>query len=271
MTWKKREVIIIALAAVTGLLAVISYFLFDERIVSCIVRDGAEWHRFKPVRAFALLGKTWLQIWLLLVWFCAVGRVRPVLVALGTIAIIAIIVPLLKLAVHRERPIETSRAVGLDDSSRQEKNWYSVASFPSGDTATVCGGAAAIGFFVTWPWEAVLLAAGAGVGSLRIAALSHHLSDVLAGAAIGLLCAWLLWRTTRRWPLPELLPLPACRRIATAGLIVIPLSILFSHNTQRSMLFLVGYVVPAVGWYLLRRAILHRAHVGKNATDVERT
>jgi membrane-associated phospholipid phosphatase len=256
MTQKNKEIIVIALAVIAGLLAVVCYFTFDEQIVSRIVRDGADWHRFKPLRAFALLGKTWLQIWLLLIWFCAVGRVRPLLVALGTIAIVAVIVPLLKLSAHRVRPIETARTVGFDESSREDKTWYSVASFPSGDTATACGAAAALGFSVAWPWTMTLLTVGAGVGLLRVAALAHHPSDALAGAAIGLFCAWLILRATRRWTLPELLPVSICRRVAAVGSILIALPVLLSHNTQRSVLFLTGYVLPIAALYVLQKTTL---------------
>lgn len=253
---RRREIAVIVLAAITGLLAVVSYFLFDERIVSWLVHDGTEWHRAAPVRAFALLGKTWLQIWLLLVWFCAVGRARPVLAALGTIAVIAVVVPLLKFATHRTRPTETSQVVGLDDSGPNDKpTWYANGSFPSGDTATACGVAVSVGFLAAWPWMPALLAAGASVGLLRVVALAHYPSDALAGAAVGMLCAWLILRASRRWPLPDPVQPVVWRRAAAVGVVLIALPILLSHNTQRSMLFLTVYVLPITGLYVLQKII----------------
>lgn len=269
----RHEVAVIVLVAIAGLLAAISYFAFDDRVTSWLAQDGAEWHRAAPVQAFALLGKTWLQIWLLLVWFCAAGaRVRPVLVALSTMAVIAVVVPLLKLATHRTRPTETPAVVGYDNAcSSSRQSWYAGASFPSGDTATACGVAVSLGFFTAPPWMPVLLAAGAGVGLLRVASLAHYPSDAFAGAAIGMFCAWLVWRAMRRWPLPELAPPAVCRRVAAVGLILIALPILLSPNAQRSTLFLVAYVLPIAGLYALQKMALRLRRPVEDITDRERT
>jgi membrane-associated phospholipid phosphatase len=64
-------------------------------------------------------------------------------------------------------------------------------SFPSGHAATSFAVAAVLA--AAWPragWVFYLLAVMVGVG--RVLSASHHLSDVLAGALLGLLVGWLL-------------------------------------------------------------------------------
>jgi undecaprenyl-diphosphatase len=247
---------ILALVVIAALLAVVSYFFLDDRVVSWLVRDGVAWRRTAPVRAFALLGKSWLQIWLLLVCLCwPRKRARPVIAALCTIAVLALVVPTLKVAVHRTRPNATQATVVLEDPKDNQKTWYDKASFPSGDTSTACGIAAALGSFMGAPWIAALLAVGAGVGALRVVSLAHHPSDVLAGAAIGVLCAWWVARTVRVWPYPKRASLVVFRRLTMVGLVAIPLVILLSHNTQRSTLFVWAYALPIAVLYVLQKAV----------------
>jgi len=67
------------------------------------------------------------------------------------------------------------------------------ASFPSGHTITAFACAAALGWFVPrWRWP--LLALAALVGVSRVAVGAHYASDVVAGAAIGVLSAVALRR-----------------------------------------------------------------------------
>ncbi len=52
---------------------------FDQRAISWVVQSGTDPDSNRWIDAFTLLGKAWLQIWLLLVWFVASGRRREVL------------------------------------------------------------------------------------------------------------------------------------------------------------------------------------------------
>lgn len=64
-------------------------------------------------------------------------------------------------------------------------------SFPSGHAATTFAVAAVLA--AAWPraaWAFYLIATLVGVG--RVLSASHHLSDVLAGALLGLVVGWLL-------------------------------------------------------------------------------
>ena len=98
----------------------------------------------------------------------------------------------LKAIVHRERPD------GLKNDS-----------FPSGHTAIAFWGAEIVREEYGWGWGSGAYVLAAGVGALRIYHEQHWLTDVLAGAALGVLCArlgYLLLPWERRifgWDMPD--------------------------------------------------------------------
>lgn len=79
------------------------------------------------------------------------------------------------------------------------------SSFPSGHAATAFLLAACIALYAQRPmrdWRALAaLALASAIGLSRIAVGAHWLGDVLAGAAVGGLCAWLGVCAAKRWPL----------------------------------------------------------------------
>ncbi len=264
------EVAVVILAALMGLLAAVSHFTWDERAMAWLAESGTNWRKTWPLQALALLGKSELQIWILLVWFCAGRRrARPVLAALAAILLLGLLVPLLKFTVHRMRPVDTPPIVRLDPGRQEDHAWYTNGSFPSGDAATACGMAVALGCATTWPWLPTLLIVGAGVGTLRVASFVHYPSDVLAGAALGMCCAWLALRALQRRRLPEWTGTPLSRQVAAAGAVAVSLVILLSHNTRRAVLFLAVYVLPVVVLYLVRRTIRRRQRPAADMGDGE--
>ena len=65
---------------------------------------------------------------------------------------------------------------------------YESTSFPSGHTVTAFALAAAIG--ILFPrWSIPAFTAAVAIGMSRVMITSHYLSDVFAGAGIGILCA----------------------------------------------------------------------------------
>lgn len=70
-------------------------------------------------------------------------------------------------------------------------------SFPSGHTATAFLGAELVRLEYGWGYGAAAYAVAAGVGALRVYHSRHWVSDVLAGAGIGILSARIAW-----WLLP---------------------------------------------------------------------
>lgn len=96
---------------------------------------------------------------------------------------------------------------------------YHSRSFPSGHTATAFAFAGIMCLTFARPWlNLVLLAAACAVGVSRVVVGVHWPADVLAGAAVGWLCAAAAFSLAARWP-----PGPAWRR--TRPLLSIPLYI----------------------------------------------
>jgi membrane-associated phospholipid phosphatase len=94
--------------------------------------------------------------------------------------------------VHRSRPImytaQASSVAGDRDNRR---------SFPSGHTATAFAVATSYAIMAHQQHlphatrnDILLFAGAAGVGSLRVAAGRHFLTDVLGGAALGAAVGW---------------------------------------------------------------------------------
>lgn len=80
-------------------------------------------------------------------------------------------------------------------------------SFPSGHTGTVFTGAELVRMEYGWGWGAGAYALAAAVGVMRMYNGAHWLSDVLAGAGIGILSAhigsWLLDPAKRMFGIPD--------------------------------------------------------------------
>jgi hypothetical protein len=110
-----------------------------------------------------------------------------VAIILGLMFLIPV-VPGVKMSVHRDRP-RTLMQLNHVDTGQQAPfvNNSSGYSFPSGDTATVF---VVVGVLLAFssPWFVPPAVSLAGfVGALRIFTLNHYLSDVAAGAVIGLI------------------------------------------------------------------------------------
>ena len=61
--------------------ALLSYLVLDRPVFSWLIRHPDAWNGHPASKAFALLGKAWVLIWLLLVWFSITARLRPLRVA----------------------------------------------------------------------------------------------------------------------------------------------------------------------------------------------
>jgi len=104
-----------------------------------------------------------------------------------------------KALVHRSRPIMyTSRAVGVMDDRDNRR------SFPSGHTAAAFAAATSYAIMAhrqnlahATRNDILLFAGAATVGSLRVAAGRHFVTDVLGGAVVG---AGVGWLTARVYP-----------------------------------------------------------------------
>jgi undecaprenyl-diphosphatase len=97
---------------------------------------------------------------------------------------------------------------------------FTSTSFPSGHASTVFAVAAVLGILIPllrWP----LLAVATGLALTRVVVRAHFLSDVIAGAAIGIATAWWLRAAFARrgwafvWTGGQLRLRPGARALAT--------------------------------------------------------
>ena len=236
-----------AFILILGLVAVWSYFNLDQRVFSLLCQKPVNWDGNFWLKAFTYLGKAWLLIWLLLIWYLSTGRQRPILIALLALIIIFLTVIPLKISAKRPRPYEVIKA---SQNTEKQYDLDGHTSFPSGDTATVFAIATVIMFFVSWPWACILLAACTGIALLRVTAMAHYPSDVFAGAAVGSFAGWLAMQIERRWLPLEPPRFNLSRGMAIWGIIIIPLSIWLFEKLDDLLIFL-GVYGLLVGCILL--------------------
>lgn len=131
-------------------------------------------------RAVTSLGKADMLI-LLLLLACLTRLRRSAVHGIAALVVIALPVMLIKLAVDRDRPLQSS------------------GSFPSGDTASAVTALIPMAF-ASRMLAPVLIVLMALVAFFRVVAGYHYPSDVLAGAAVGLGGAWIAMRyTPSKW------------------------------------------------------------------------
>lgn len=180
--WKasRRKLVRAYVVTAAGLcvLSALAYYLINETCfcrslghqgLAQIVKGGTE----GASKLFAILSAV--------VWVLLRLNGRVLLTALLGLLLTGAVVSAIKVTVNRPRPsytpeeIETAKPVA--------------SSFPSGDAAMAFAVAAALAPFVTLRWRAGLYVLAAGVGIHRVSVVAHHPSDVIAGAAVGVLCS----------------------------------------------------------------------------------
>lgn len=175
-----------AWAAVPALaLASLAAFLFLDASAVDLCRRGGVSDHDPWLSAFREIGKAIAPIWLLLVFVWATNRRRALPAGLLALALVALTVLPIKAGVQRLRPCDP----GLTSHSLQAVLMHSY-SFPSGDTATAFAVAAVFLVFLSRRWGRVTVLLAAAVGLMRMLQMKHYFSDVLAGAALGLLCGY---------------------------------------------------------------------------------
>lgn len=88
--------------------------------------------------------------------------------------------------------VTTGATEGLKLATRERRpNGYCCESFPSGHTSAAFGGAAFIHNRFGFVYSIPFYLAASYVGYSRVYAHSHYTHDVIAGAGVGILSAWL--------------------------------------------------------------------------------
>jgi membrane-associated phospholipid phosphatase len=233
-----------------ALAAPLAHFLLDKPVFDWLAQRRVQWSNLW-IDAFRLLGKAWLLIWLLLVWVAITGRWRLPFLALVALLIVMVPVNSLKVLVGRPRPRQVIAAAQAPPAASAESTELWGMSFPSGDTAAAFTVAAALGTVWAWPWTVAALVAAGGVGAMRVVDLAHYPSDVCAGAAIGILAAWVAAQTTRRW---SPLAIEAWgRTVAVLTIVGMPIVICFTHGTATLMLLLKSYIPLVLAIYAIAK------------------
>jgi len=184
---KKDIAILLAILAICALAILCLLFidkpLFDILKQAPLKRHGSDWQF-----GFKQLGKTWLLVWLILLWVWINNSPKLAMTAfLAMLILIPLVLPL-KTIIHRPRPKDVIKAparAGLDDFKLRS------SSFPSGDAANAFAVAAVLAFFAKPIFKPALFLAAALIAIFRVTSLSHYPSDACAGTAIGLFAAWL--------------------------------------------------------------------------------
>ena len=182
-----RRAVWVGAIVLTIVAATASYFFVDSMVSGWLQDHPNTWHRNEWVDGFRQLGKAGVPIWLVLAWGCLTNRWRPAAVTLAALLLVSASVAPLKAIVRRCRP-STVIAASQQSLSLQEVAWQEKVSFPSGDTAVAFAVATTLSSSLGRLWAPAFFAAAGAVGLLRITALTHYPSDVMAGALIGLLC-----------------------------------------------------------------------------------
>ncbi len=201
----KRNIIIIIISAL-ALLTTASYFFLDDKVYFFLFKYRPNICTNHWINAFRQLGKAWVPIWLLLIWLITTRQVKPVLVAIIAMPLIFPFVYPAKYFIARPRP-EFQIAV----TAQPEKEHHfdrQLSSFPSGDTATAYAVATALTPYIAnssiaafrFAALTVLHSSAFIIALLRILASKHYPSDTIAGAAIGILAAYLAWIIIEKHP-----------------------------------------------------------------------
>jgi PAP2 superfamily. len=218
----RRTVVVFLLAGLLLAAAAVCFFVVDERVFSYLRNNPQTWHKDHWAQALKQLGRAYPLIWLLLVWVWVTGKHKTVIVCLLSLLITLAAVTVIKETVRRPRPRD---AITAETKAGDEKDTYRSWSFPSGDTASVFAAGAVLAFAVRWPVTILFAVCCSGVAILRVAVLAHYPSDVLGGAATGILSGWLAISIRNRYPGIENIFNGWERIISIAGVILVPILI----------------------------------------------
>ena len=251
------DVFFLILIAVCGLFSIWSYFNLDQRVFALVSKMPANWGGNFLGKMIVCLGKVWLPIWLLLVWFITTKKQQPVLVSFLALIMALLIVTSLKYSIHRHRPRDVVNAAQTAD----KQHYLYKASFPSGDTAAVFAVTTAVAFFASWRWTVLFLTTSAAVGLLRVTKMAHYPSDVFAGAGIGVFAGRLAMQIDRNRLRLKLPQFNLTRSIAIPAAIIIPLVIGLSDGFYKLLFFLETYGLLVVFVFLASKIInRHKAN-----------
>jgi undecaprenyl-diphosphatase len=236
----------VVLLLLSGLLlaaAAVCYFFVDERVLSYLRNNPQTWYKDTWAQALKLLGRGYPLIWLLLVWGWLTGKHKTVIVCLLSLLITLAAVTVIKETVRRPRPRDV---VTVETKGSDAKGIYKSWSFPSGDVASVFAAAAVLAFAMPWPATLAFVICCCGVAILRVVVFAHYPSDVLGGAATGILSGWSAISIRNLYPEIENIFKGRERMLSFAGVILIPILMWRLHGLDNLIILLEFYVPIAL-------------------------
>ncbi len=236
-------VVLLLLAGLLLAAAAVCFFVVDERVFSYLRENPQKWDRTLWAQALKLLGRAYPLIWLLLAWVWLTGKHKTVIVCLLSLLITLAAVTVIKETVRRPRPrdVITAQTKGSD-----AKGIYKTWSFPSGDAASVFAAGAVLAFAIPWPATIVFALCCCGVAILRVVALAHYPSDVLGGAATGILSGWSAILIRNRYPEIENIFKGRERMLSFIGVIIILILIWLLQGLDKLIILLKFYAPIAL-------------------------
>ncbi len=237
----------------------LSYFFIDKKVCLWVSSQNAKIDNFAGADLLKSLGKVYVPLWLLFLLGYAKNNSRLVMAAsLSVLMTLAITGPL-KIITKRERPREVYNQGNVSNNTNTLKSSSNNQSFPSSDTAVAFAHAIVAASLVSVFSMPLIYILAIGVGVLRILASAHYPSDVLAGAAIGILCGWLaiglsrIWASENKFKINEWWKL-----IVYVGFMVIPVTAFFAGGIDNLITFFAAstilaglvYTLSKIGSYL---------------------
>jgi len=248
---KQNKLVIFILVTTLSLIALLSYFFVDKPVLGWLYEHPQKWHKNIFVNGLEQFGKAWVIIWLLLLWAYVFRRLQLSINVLLTLLLVALAVCPLKVLIHRPRPNE-SVEIAHQLQANVNNNWFErdMQSFPSGDAASAFAATVALAPFISLSWLIVLLAVSTAVGLLRIVGMAHYPSDVLAGTAIGILCASVVLEIISKCQNCRDFKAEQYRSIVAAALILIPVIAAVFIGMDQFLIFMVTSCPLAAGFYI---------------------
>jgi undecaprenyl-diphosphatase len=210
-------------------------------VFSYLRENPQKWDRNLWAQTLKLLGRGYPLIWLLLAWVWLTGKHKTVIVCLLSLLITLAAVTVIKETVRRPRPRDVITAETKVGDKKAIKSW----SFPSGDAASVFAAGAVLAFAMPWPATIVFAICCCGVAILRVVVLAHYPSDVLGGAATGILSGWSAISIRNRYPGIENIFNGRERMLSFIGVILI-LILIWRLQGLDKLIILLEFYAPIV-------------------------
>ena len=212
MTWRSIATLLtpfrltVGAVVILAVASLVSTLSFDHPAMERLSERPVRWHLIWWVAIVCNLGKAEVPVWLVAVFAVVTRRAKPLMVTLVALVLSTAVVVPLKVIVHRTRP-QVGLASRQGAPSSQAFTTYDWTSFPSGDASTAFAVATALSHCVSGPWRPLLYTLAVATSALRVTSLHHFPSDVLAGAAVGLLVGYGAVSFYRTVPLLQVLGL----------------------------------------------------------------